>query len=282
MHRFRIKNTPFNRDALFLILSSVFISSLIIGNMIGTTKFIHLFTLSIPQWFLPLVPEMVRNGSEYSMIVPAGLIAFPATFLATDIISEIFGRKKAQLVVWVGFGVNIFMLLLMIINYHLPDATGISAGLHLFDGIYGYMIGNTVASMIAYLTAQTIDVRLFHFWKKKTKGRHLWLRNNASTMTSQLIDSAAIMSILYFSGNLGSSVTGFQGLIILIFNAYIFKFFAALLDTPVIYALVYFLKDLNEDPAERIKFDHPVYSEAISEPIQVVSHKRNAENEISI
>ena len=247
----RPKNTPHNRDALFLILSSIFITSLVLANLIGTTKFIHLFTIQIPSWLLPLVPEMVRNGSDYSMIVPAGLIAFPATFLATDLISELFGRRKAQLLVWVGFGVNCFMLALMVINFHLPNAYGVSAGLHLFDGIYGYMVGNTIASMIAYLTAQTIDVRLFHFWKNKTRGKHLWLRNNASTMVSQLVDSTAIISILYFSGNLGDSVTGLSALVVLIMNSYVFKFMAALIDTPIIYAVVNWLRDFDEDPMDK-------------------------------
>ncbi len=250
MPQFRIKNTAYNRDALFLILSSVFITALVLGNLIGTTKFINLFTLHIPNWILPLVPAMVRDGNQYSMIVPAGLIAFPATFLATDLVSELFGQKKAQLLVWVGLGVNVFMIVLMFVNYNLPNADGISSGLHLFDGIYGYMIGNTTASMIAYLTAQTIDVYLFHYWKRKTGGKQLWLRNNASTMTSQLVDSTAIMSILYFSGNLGESVTSITALGILIINAYIFKFFAALLDTPIVYAVVALLKDFDEDPLQ--------------------------------
>lgn len=244
----RLPNNTYTRDALFLALSSLFITALILGNLIGTTKFIHLFSLNLPEWFLPLVPSLVRDGNVYSMIVPAGLIAFPATFLATDLISELFGRKKAQLVVWIGFSVNIFMIVLMTINYFLPNADGVSAGLHLFDGIYGFMVGNTLASMMAYLTAQTIDVRLFHFWKKKTRGKHLWLRNNASTMTSQLVDSTAIISILYISGNLGDSITGFSAVIILIINSYMFKFFAALIDTPVIYILVGWLKNFDEDP----------------------------------
>ncbi|TVQ94744.1 MAG: VUT family protein [Bacteroidetes bacterium] len=244
----RLKNTPFNRDALFLVLSSIFITALVIANMVGTTKFIHLFSLTLPGWILPLVPELVRDGNVYSMIVPAGLIAFPVTFLATDLISELFGRRKAQLVVWIGFGTNLFMLILMTINFHLPDAIGVSAGLHLFEGIYGYMVGNTLASMIAYLTAQTIDVRLFHFWKKFTNGKHLWLRNNASTMVSQLVDSTAILSILYISGNLGDNVVGIPALVILILNSYVFKFFTALIDTPVIYLAVSWLKNFEEDP----------------------------------
>ncbi|MFW5687669.1 MAG: queuosine precursor transporter [Bacteroidota bacterium] len=247
MSLLRPKNTPSNRDALFLIMSSVFITALILGNLIGTTKFIHLFTIHLPDWFLPLVPALVRDGNQYSMIVPAGLIAFPATFLATDLVSELFGRRKAQLLVWVGFGVNCFMLILMTINFHLPNAEGVSGGLHLFDGIYGFMVGNTIASMIAYLTAQTIDVHLFHFWKKKTGGKHLWLRNNASTMVSQLVDSTAIITILYLSGNLGGSITSLSAVVILILNSYLFKFFAALLDTPIIYAVVAWLRDFDED-----------------------------------
>jgi queuosine precursor transporter len=243
----RLKYNPFTREALYLIFCTVFITALIVANLVGTTKFIHLFTIYLPQWILPIVPVMVREGNMYMMIVPAGLIAFPATFLATDLISELFGRKRAQLLVWVGFGANLFMLLIMTVNFYLPDAYGVSGGLTIFDGVYGYMVKNTIASMIAYLTAQTIDVRLFHFWKKKTKGRHLWLRNNASTMVSQLIDSIAIMSILYFTGSLGDSITGLTALVILIVNTYVFKFFAALLDTPIMYVVVKYLKEYDDE-----------------------------------
>lgn len=252
MTRLKISYSVFRRDTLFLALSAVFLTALVLGNLIGTTKFIHLFSIHIPEWFLPLVPQIVRDGNVYSMIVPAGLIAFPVTFLATDLISELFGRKRAQMVVWIGFGVNVFMLLVMTVNYYLPNAAGISGGLHLFDGVFEFMVGNTIASMIAYLTAQTVDVRLFHFWKKLTGGKHLWLRNNASTMVSQLVDSTAIMSILYFTGNLGDSVTGLGVLFILILNAYIFKFLAALIDTPIIYFLVGVFKDFEEDRVGKV------------------------------
>lgn len=242
------QDKTFVRDALFLGLSGVFLTALIMGNLLGTTKFVQLFSLQLPNWFLPLVPALVRDGNVYTMIVPVGVIAFPATFLATDLISELFGRRKAQLLVWVGFGVNMFMLLMMTINYYLPNAYGVSGGRDLFDGVYHFMVGNTIASMIAYLTAQTIDVRLFHYWKKKTQGRHLWLRNNASTMTSQFVDSTAIMSILYFSGNLGGNVTSITALFVLIVNTYLFKFAAALLDTPLIYFLVHKLRAYEHDP----------------------------------
>ena len=143
---------------------------------------------------------------------------------------------------------NLFMLLLMMINHYLPDATGVSGGTSLFEGVYRFMIGNTIASMIAYLTAQSIDVRLFHFWKRFTGGKHLWLRNNGSTMASQLVDSTAILSILYIMGNLGDSVNSIGALVILIVNSYLFKFFFALFDTPFFYLGVRLLKTYDEDP----------------------------------
>jgi uncharacterized integral membrane protein (TIGR00697 family) len=102
--------------------------------------------------------------------------------------------------------------------------------------------------MIAYLTAQSVDVRLFHFWKRLTNGKHLWLRNNASTMVSQLVDSTAILSILYIAGNLGSNINSLLDLGILILNSYLFKFFFAIFDTPLCYLGVYLLQDYDEDP----------------------------------
>lgn len=240
-----------SRDFLLLLLAGIFMTALVMGNIIGTTKFVTLFTFTLPDWALGWVPEMVRNGRLYSMTVPAGVIAYPVTFLATDLISELFGRRKAQMVVWVGFWMNLFMLLVMSINHWLPNAAGISGGESLFDGVYRFMVGNTLASMFAYLTAQTIDVRLFHFWKRLTKGRHLWLRNNASTLVSQLVDTVAILSILYMAGNFGESVTSVSALIVLIVNAYWFKLMAALLDTPLFYLGVKLLRHYDEDTIVR-------------------------------
>lgn len=236
------------RDVLFLSLSGIFLTALVLGNVIGTTKFVTIFSFEMPSWLQAVTPSLVRDNSLYTMSVPAGVIAYPFTFLATDLISELFGRKKAQLVVWVGFFMNGFMLLLMSINHWLPNTYGVSGGLDLFEGVYEFMIGNTIASMIAYLTAQTVDVRLFHFWKRKTKGKHLWLRNNASTTVSQLVDSTAILSILFLAGNLGDNITTVWHLIILIINSYLFKFFFALFDTPLIYLGVRFFKKYDEDP----------------------------------
>ena len=235
------------RDALFLTLSGIFLTSLVLGNVIGTTKFVTIFSLELPYWLEALTPDLVRNGSTYTMSVPAGVVAYPFTFLATDLISELFGRKRAQMLVWVGFGMNVFMLLLMSINHWLPNSVGVSGGLGLFEGVYQFMVGNTIASMIAYLIAQSVDVRLYHFWKRLTKGKHLWLRNNASTTVSQLVDSTAIITILYLAGNLDDAIDNASAVIILIVNSYLFKFFFALFDTPLMYIGVRLLKNYDED-----------------------------------
>lgn len=240
--------TPHKRDILFLSLAGVFITSLVLGNVIGTTKFVTLFSIVMPEWLQSITPALVRDGSMYSMSIPVGLLAYPVTFLVTDLISELFGRKKAQLVVWIGFFLNMYLLLLMSVGHWFPNSYGVSGGLNLFEGVYEFVIANTVSSMIAYLIAQTVDVRLFHFWKRITKGKYLWIRNNGSTMFSQLIDSTTILSILYFSGNLGEHITTFGMLGILIINSYLFKFFFALFDTPLIYFSVWFFKEYDEDP----------------------------------
>lgn len=236
------------RDMLFLVLAGIFLTSLVLGNVIGTTKFVTVFSWNLPGWLAAITPDQVLNNGKYTMAVPAGVIAYPFTFLATDLISELFGRKKSQMVVWVGFFMNIFMLIIMTANHWLPDATGISGGLTTFERVYEFMIGNTLASMFAYLTAQSIDVSLFHFWKRLTKGKHLWLRNNGSTMVSQMVDSIAILTILYLAGNLGSSINTVGALIVLIINSYVFKFFFALADTPFFYLGVKLFNQYNEDP----------------------------------
>lgn len=252
------KVSKHSRDALFLFLSGIFLTSLVLGNVIGTTKFVTIFSAELPVWLQSVVPSLVRNEAIYTMSVPVGVIAYPFTFLATDLVSELFGRKKAQLMVWVGFAMNVFMLFIMTVNHWLPNSAGVSGGISLFEGVYEFMIGNTIGSMIAYLVAQSVDVRLFHFWKNLTNGKHLWLRNNASTMVSQLVDSTAILTILYMAGNLGDNITTVGALIILILNSYLFKFFFALFDTPLFYIGVKYLRKYDEDPSGHSLYEEPV------------------------
>ena len=208
-------------EVFYSFLAGIFLTSLTLGNVVGITKFVDL------GWF----------------VVPAGLLAYPFTFLATDLISELYGRQRAQSIVWVGFSMNVFMLVLMWLGHMLPDATGVSGATTTFEQVYAFMKPNVVASMVAYLVAQSIDVQLFHFWRQLTDGRHLWLRNNGSTMLSQLVDTALILSILYAAGSLGEDVDSIAKLIPLALSSYAFKLVFALLDTPLFYAGVYVLRD---------------------------------------
>lgn len=242
------KSNGQKRDVLLLVLTGIFLTSLVLGNIVGTTKFVTLFSFQMPGWLQSVTPALIRDGGRYVMSIPVGLLAYPITFLATDLISELYGRKKAQAVVWIGFFMNLFMLLIISVGHWFPNSHGVSGGLNLFEGVYDFVIANTVSSMVAYLIAQSVDVRLFHFWKRITQGRYLWLRNNGSTMFSQLIDSTTILSILYFSGNLGENITTLGALGILIVNSYLFKFIFALLDTPLAYLGVWLFREYEEDP----------------------------------
>ena len=213
------------KEKLFLFLSAIFLTALVLGNIIGTTKFVRF----------------------YFFTVPAGVLAYPFTFLATDLICELYGKKRAQFLVIVGFTMNFFMLGLMTLGHFLSDANGVSEGTSVFESVYKFMIGNVIASMIAYLIAQTVDVNLFHFWKNLTKGKHLWLRNIFSTTGSQLVDTISILLILFYSSNLGENVNQLSDLIPLIYSSYLFKFFFALFDTPLFYIGVWFFKPKIEN-----------------------------------
>ena len=190
------------------------------GNIIGITKFVEIFGLTIP----------------------IGTLAFPVTFLATDLICELYGEKRAQNLVYVGFFMNFFMLGVMSLGNYLDDA-GVSGGTMIYDEVYGFMRAGVIASVIAYAVAQTVDVKMFHFWKRLTNGKHLWLRNNLSTTFSQLVDTIAILSINYMVGNFEGEINSLSALFRLILSMYTFKFFSALFDTPLFYLGVRLLKD---------------------------------------
>lgn len=190
------------------------------GNIIGITKFVEIFGLTIP----------------------IGTLAFPITFLATDLICELYGEKRAQNLVYVGFFMNFFMLAVMSLGNYLDDA-GVSGGTMIYDEVYGFMRAGVIASVIAYAVAQTVDVKMFHFWKRLTNGKHLWLRNNLSTTFSQLVDTIAILSINYMVGNFEGEINSLSALFSLILSMYTFKFFSALFDTPLFYLGVRLLKD---------------------------------------
>ena len=225
------KNTQLQ---LFIILSSVFIASLVSCNLIFQKFF------SIDIW-IPFI-------GDYTFEQSVGLLAYPVTFLVTDIISEIYGQKRANQVVTSGLIASIFILALVTISDLIPSAAFGTGNIfaynpatqteeNIFHIVFGLSSAAVFASMVAYLFAQFIDVRLFHFWKNLTKGKHLWLRNNASTILSQCVDTFLVLFLLCYFGAIDWSKFW-----ILFTNGFLFKVFFAAFDTPIFYLCAHYLK----------------------------------------
>lgn len=159
-----------------------------------------------------------------------------------------YGRKKANDVVTAGIFASFFSLLIVLVSDGVPATTWSPINDSLFSTVFGATAIAVVASMLAYLFAQYIDVAAFHFWKRKTNGKHLWIRNNFSTLFSQFIDTATVLFLLCSFGKIG-----WELFVPLLISGYLFKAMIALLDTPFMYAAVYlFRKRFNLKQAEEL------------------------------
>ena len=205
------------KDQLYIVLVGIFIASLITCNLIAN-KFVT-----------------VDLGFKV-FIVSAGILPYPLTFLVTDLISEIYGQKRANLVVFSGFIASMFVLLFLWLGGQFNAIPSSIVGDETYNSVFQNAWRIIAASMIAYLFAQFVDVRIFHFWKKLTNGKHLWLRNNGSTVASQLIDTTLVVCILFLGVWNGDQI--FQAII----DGWLFKMLMAFIDTPIIYGIVYLLK----------------------------------------
>ena len=185
------------QNRLYLILSGIFIASLVSSNLI-----FQKFFFWTPFEFLH---QEGGSGlfswlSMYTFELSVGILPYPITFLITDIISEIYGRNKADQVVVSGFIASIFIMVVVLLG-DMASATDWSpVSNEIFHDVFGLFGPAVFASMTAYLMAQFIDIRMFHYWKKLTRGKHLWLRNNGSTVFSQLVDTSSVLLLLCYFG----------------------------------------------------------------------------------
>ena len=218
---------------LYLTLAALFISSLVASNLIFQ-KFFY--------WdFL----------GAYTFEISVGILPYPITFLITDIISEVYGKKKANQIVTAGIFASLFSLLIVYSAKEAPATSWSPINDSTFTKVFGATAVAVFASMIAYLFAQYIDIQIFHFWKKLTKGKHLWLRNNFSTFSSQFIDTATVLILLCSTGII--EWDRFEALLI---NGFLFKILVAVLDTPILYIAVYIIrKKFNLFIGEELKLD---------------------------
>lgn len=222
---------------VYLFLGGLFITSLVVSNLIFQ-KFFY--------WY-PFGKEVKLFGAPLFEL-SVGILPYPLTFLITDLISEIYGKKLANRVVTAGIFASLFSMGILLLADVVPSIPGSPVDEELFSRVFALSPIAVLASMLAYLMAQYIDISIYHFWKRITKGKHLWLRNNFSTFSSQFVDTLIVVTLLCLFGVLPWSL--FYGLVV---SGFAFKVMIALLDTPFLYFFVFIMrKRFGLQPGEEI------------------------------
>ncbi len=210
---------------IYLFLGALFVTSLVVSNLIFQKFF----------YWRPFGDVTIFGAPLFELSV--GILPYPITFLITDLISEIFGKKKANKIVTAGIFASFFSMGIVLLANIAPAIPSSPVGNEMFSSVFALSPIAVLASMIAYLCAQYVDIAIYHFWKRITKGRHLWLRNNFSTFLSQFIDTFTVVGLLCIFKVLPWDL--FYGLLI---SGFVFKVFIAFLDTPFLYLFVYILR----------------------------------------
>ncbi|CAI8334922.1 MAG: Uncharacterised protein [Formosa sp. Hel3_A1_48] len=219
---------------LYLILGILFITSLVVSNLIFK-KFFYYYPFDFSVFGVKLFE------------ISVGILPYPITFLITDLISEIYGKKKANEVVVGGIFASFFAMGIIYVANVAPATDWSPVSDDLFSTVFGGTAIAVLASMLAYLFAQFVDIQIYHFWKKLTQGKHLWLRNNCSTFLSQFLDTATVLLLLCAFGEIGWDLFG--GLLL---AGFLFKVLIAALDTPFLYLGVFLFRkrfklDINQE-----------------------------------
>jgi queuosine precursor transporter len=194
------------KEKIFMFLSSLFVVLIVLSNITAS--------------------KITALGNFF---VPAAVVFYAITFAITDTISEVWGRERCKHVINVGFIISVAAALLLKAAISLPPAP-FYGDQQAYSLILGGSLRITIAGLAAYLISQHHDMWAFEFWKKQTNGKHLWLRNNASTLVSQFIDTAVFITLAFYG-------TGMP-LLNLIVTQYFVKAVIALIDTPIVYMLV--------------------------------------------
>ena len=253
LHPIEASHLHARRERVFLVLAGLFLGSMTMLNILGISRFIHIFSFDYTLADGKVLP--------ITFALAVGVLPYPVTFLCTDFVSEFYGRRRANWMVMVGLMLNVWVVFILWLGGVLPGFENIVDGQPVdasgntppFFAIRAMAFGAVAASMVAYLAAQLCDVYLFHFWKRVTGGKHLWLRNNGSTIVSQLVDTTAVILVTYWFVKdglpLSAEVSDSLELFIFIATGYAVKVVIALLDTIPFYIGVAWLKKYLEiDP----------------------------------
>lgn len=220
-------------NRIYLVLAALFICSLVVSNLI----FQKFFYWNPFGWF--------------NFEISVGLLPYPITFLVTDLVSEIYGRRKANDLVLAGIFASVFSLGIIAVADVAPAIEASPIQDALFTKVFGATTIAVIASMSAYLFAQFIDIQIYHFWKRLTNGKMLWLRNNFSTIFSQFVDTLCVLLLLCFN-----NIIPWENFKSLLIAGFLFKMLVALIDTPLLYGGVYLFRRLFRlEVGEEIEID---------------------------
>lgn len=223
---------------LFVVCTAIFITALVIAEATAS-KFFTAFEL-------PFV--LTIFGMEFEAVVmTAGVIAFPVTFIITDVLNEYYGKGGIRFVTFVGMAMIVFEFALLQIAMEVPTAPISPVPEEAFNTVFGATGRVILGSLTAYLIGQLTDITLFHWLRRLTQGRMLWLRATGSTFGSQFLDTLIVLTVA-FAGQLR-----FQEILAITLFNYSYKFIIAVVITPVIY-LAHWMMDqyLGHEMAEEM------------------------------
>jgi queuosine precursor transporter len=207
---------------LFAVLTGLFLTALVVAEATASKLF-----------YLSELPFTYRlfGWSTDKAVLTVGVIAFPVTFIVTDLLNEYYGKKGVRFVTLLGAAMIAFEFVLLRIGMAVPEAQGSPVPDAAFDTVFGASGRIIFASLVAFLLGQLLDITLFHWLRARTRGRHLWLRATGSTFGSQFIDTFLVLLIAFYGPDfpIGAVVA------VTLFN-YAYKFGIAVLITPLIYA----------------------------------------------
>ena len=209
---------------IHMLLGALFITSLVVSNLIF-------------QKFFYWHPVDVEIFGSKLFVISVGILPYPITFLITDLISEIYGKKRANQVVVTGIFASLFSLLIVSVSSLVPATSWSPVDNNTFNTVFGNTILAVFASMMAYLFAQFVDIQIYHFWKRLTQGKHLWLRNNFSTWFSQFVDTFTVVGLLCLF-----NIIAWDRFLGLLLSGFLFKVLVAACDTPFLYLGVYLFR----------------------------------------
>jgi queuosine precursor transporter len=220
------------RQKVFLYLTGVFLTALLIGDTIGS----KLFVVDIPLGIFTLPATL-----------SVGAIWFPITFLLTDVINEFYGSRGARFVTFLGFWMAILSFAILLAARRIPAAPFSPIPQNTFDSVFGNANRIFFASLVAYLIGQLVDISIFQAAKRLTQSKHIWLRSTGSTLISQLVDTVVVQYIAFY-GVIETRLVHRAAV-----TSYIVKVLLAVGLTPVIYALhglIHRRLGIEEHPAE--------------------------------